>query len=271
MFNIRRPLLHEIKDLYPLPPEEWNLDLPSLVSLHFEHPYFYPVIAEIENKIAGFGNGILNGNVGWIGNIIVSPEFRNRGLGYGITDYLVKCFIDKGCSTQLLIASDMGKNIYTKIGFSVTSSYLFYKRTINSSNYQPSNNIKKIKSENLHQIMELDKKVSGEERFHLIERFVSTGFVYSETTSTEIKGFYLPDLGGGLIIANDNKAGIEFMKLRASQGKETFVIPSQNNIAIDFLNKEGFQPFRELPRMILGKELNWKPECVFNRGAGYCG
>ena len=127
MFKIRKLLQSEINLLKDLPPKEWNMDLPSIATSHFNHPYFYPVVAVLNDQIVGFGNGILNKKVGWLGNIIVTPGNRRQGIGHQLTTHLVDYFKSKGCITQLLIASEMGKNIYSKIGFKITSTYNFYK------------------------------------------------------------------------------------------------------------------------------------------------
>jgi GNAT superfamily N-acetyltransferase len=267
-----RPLLKsEIGLLQDFPPKEWTIDLPAFMSLHFGYPYFFPIAAEIENKVVGCGNGILNGNVGWIGNIIVLPEYRNRGIGYELTKFLVEYFRDKGCTTQLLIASDMGRNIYTKLGFKITSTYQFFKAGTMFSDYRKAVGIRKIKESDFSSLRKLDKKATGEERFHLIVRFFSTGWVYTYKESNEIRGIYLPDLGGGLVIAMDDEAGLELLKFRLSQGKTNAVIPIENEAALNLLKSEGHQPYQILPRMVLGDEVKWKPKFIFNRASGYCG
>jgi GNAT superfamily N-acetyltransferase len=271
MLKIRQLLKSEIGLLQNFPPKEWNLDLPEFVSFHFGYPYFLPIVTEIENKIAGFGNGILNGKAGWIGNIIVLPEYRNRGIGYELTNFLVEYFKSKGCKQQLLIASDMGKNIYTKIGFKISSTYQFFKVGTMFPNYPKVSRIRKIKEGDFTSLKKLDKEATGEERFHLIERFFSTGWVYSHEESGEIRGIYLPDLGSGLVIAKDPEAGLELLKFRLSQGKTNAVLPSENEAAINLLKHEGYQPYQTLPRMVLGDEVKWKPEYIFNRASGYCG
>jgi GNAT superfamily N-acetyltransferase len=271
MYNIRDLLKSEIKSLKGLPPEDWDLNLPELVSFHFGYPYFFPVVAESGNKIIGCGNGFLNGSTGWLGNIIVSPENRKKGIGYELTAHLVEIFKNKGCTSQLLIASEMGKNIYSKIGFKATSSYQFYRQGKESKIFKQNISLKKIKKQDYPLLKKFDMEITGEERFHLIQRFFSTGLIYRGEQLNEILGLYLPDFGSGLVLANDPEVGLELMKYRISQGKTKAVVPSENSVATDFLLKEGYQLTLTLPRMALGNEVSWKPGAVFNRAAGYCG
>ena len=70
MLKIRQILKSEIPQLENFPPEDWNLDLPRLFTFHFGHSYFYPVVAEVDNKIVGCGISIKHGSISWLGTII---------------------------------------------------------------------------------------------------------------------------------------------------------------------------------------------------------
>jgi hypothetical protein len=61
------------------------------------------------------------------------------------------------------------------------------------------------------------------------------------------------------------------MKYRLMQKKTTAVIPSANEAAKRWLTEEGFLLVQSLPRMVLGKDVPWQPEKIFNRATGYCG
>jgi len=271
VLKIRQLQKSEINLLSGFPPEEWKLDLSGFVSFHFGYSYFYPIVAEVDNKLAGFAQGILNGKTGWLGNIIVLPEYRRQGIGYELTIHLVEYFKGKGCKTQLLIASEMGKNIYKKLGFNESSSYYFLRDGSNFQFYKRNNKIRKIVRSDFSLIKKLDEEITSEERYDFIKRFFNTGCVYKEEGSNEIEGFFLPNLGGGLINAKSSEAGLELLKFKLSLQKTKAVIPSENKIALDFLEKEGYNIYLKVPRMVLGNELNWKPECIFNRATGYCG
>ncbi len=271
MIKIRQLLKSEINLLKNFPPEDWNMDLPDLISFHFGYSYFYPIVAEQNNKIVGFGNGILNESVGWLGNILVPPEYRRRGIGHEITKHLVNYFNSKGCTCQLLIASEMGKNIYKKIGFEVSSEYHFFKVESNFRIYERDINIKKIKEDDSLLLKKFDEEITGEKRFEFIKRFLPTGWIYKKEKSNNIEGVYLPDLGSGLIFAKIPEAGLELLKFKLSLGKTRTIIPSENKTALDFLKTKGCQPYSTAPRMVLGKEVSWQPKYIFNRAAGYCG
>ena len=270
MLRIRQILESEIQQLQHFPPEEWNLDLPRLFSFHFNQPYFYPVVAEVDGRIVGCGIGIIQGAVGWLGTIIVVPEYRRQGIGQKITSTLIDYCRNKGCTSQLLTSSEMGESIYRKLGFEINSSYVFYKRESIVPTREVTN-AREMRQEDFLTVQELDRSVTGEDRSHFIKRFFPTGWIYASGTSAGITGFYLPDFGGGLIIARTADAGIELMKLRLNRGKTSAVVPETNTIAREFLISEGFLEYRQSPRMVWGNKVQWEPTMMYNRATGYCG
>ena len=270
MLGIRQLKKSEILQLKNFPPADWNLDFPQLLSFHFGHSYFYPAAAEIDKKIVGCGIAMIFGSISWLGTIIVLPEYRGQGIGTGITSHLVDYCKGKGCRNQILVASEMGEPVYRKLGFTSSAAYVFYKRETAIS-FQAVTNVREIKKEDIKYIKELDKKITGEKRFVFIKRFLSTGWVYNSGKPDQIRGVYLPDYGTGLVIAKDPEAGLALVKLRFNQGQKKIVIPSTNIIVKDFLLSNGFQEYRRAPRMVLGEDVKWNPEMVYNRGTGYCG
>jgi GNAT superfamily N-acetyltransferase len=270
MLRIRQILESEIPQLQNFPPEDWNLDLPRLFYFHFGHSYFYLAVAEVDGRIVGCGIDMIHGAVGWLGTIIVLPEYRRQGIGQKITNHLIDYNRSKGCVSHLLTASEIGEPVYRKLGFEINSTYAFYKRE-SIVPTQHISNVREMQDKDFLIIKELDREVTGEDRFQFIERFFSTGWVYTTDTSASITGFYLPDLGRGLIMARNADAGIELMKLQLNRGMTTAIVPSANTIVQEFLISEGFQKYRSAPRMILGKDVNWQPTMLYNRATGYCG
>ena len=164
----------------------------------------------------------------------------------------------------------MGEPIYKNLGFEVNATYVFYKRE-SAGTFRKVSNVQEMQKKDFPAVKNLDKEVTGEERFQFIERFLTTGWIYSNNKSDGIAGFYLPDLGGGLIIARTADAGLELMKMRLNRGKTTAVVPAANKIAREFLSSEGFKEFRTSSRMTLGNDVVWQPTMMFNRATGYSG
>ena len=243
---------------------------PKFLFLHYGQPYFYPIVAVVDERIAGVGNGILNGRTGWLGNIIVHPDFRRKGIGRAITQNLIEYFQSKGCTSQLLVATPMGEGLYKKFGFKTISEYLFYK-TEKKLKALANNRIRKLEIDDIEANMELDRYAAGEERGAFIKQFFSAGWVYEDDRSGKILGYFLPECGNGLVIASDSTAGLELLQFKHSRELKTAVIPSENIVARDFFEQNGFIQYLRAPRMILGEKVTWHPELVFSRAAGYWG
>jgi hypothetical protein len=164
----------------------------------------------------------------------------------------------------------MGESIYRKLGFVTRATYVFYRRDSLVPHREVSH-VRELRPEDIPAVMRLDRDATGEDRHQFLERFLSNGWISTTDGLPEIEGFYLPDLGEGLIIARNAAVGLELMKVRFNHGKKTATVPEANTLARDFLLSEGFQEYRRSPRMILGKGVLWQPTLMYNRAAGYCG
>jgi hypothetical protein len=102
----------------------------------------------------------------------------------------------------------------------------------------------------------------------MIENFIDDIWVYDDEG---IKGFYIPSLGNGYIVACNQKTGIKLINFKCSKENNNIIVPQENSEAIDFLKSSGFKEYLTVPRMTLNKAPEWNPKMIFNRGTGYCG
>ncbi len=260
----------ELRILKGFAPPDWNTDLSETFSFHFGHPYYYPIVAEQDGRIVGCGQGLLNGRTGWLGNIIVLPEYRGRGVGAALTQHLAERFRSLGCSSQLLIATRMGEPVYRKLGFEVTAQYVFLKREESCPPLEfPT--VRRAGPADWAALFALDRTITGEDRRQFLERFLGDAWVHQPSGSAAIEGFYLPGLGTGPVLAANDQAGLALLSFKLGQGCQSVVIPEGNPAALVHLLENGFVEKTRAPRMVLGKELDWQPAKVYSRGAGYCG
>jgi len=252
-----------------LQPDGWP-DITDEFRHYIDYDFCYPVKVTMSNKIVGVGCSIIFGNTAWVAHIIVSSGHRNRGLGFQIVDRLLRDLREKSIDTVLLIATDLGEPVYKKAGFREVSEYIYFKREHPWKEIPFSNKIISCHEDYFLKVIMLDKAISGENRESLIKKFLDiNGLVYME--EGEVVGFYLPTLGEGLIFADNSMVGLELMKLKYSNSDHA-VIPFENSVGIDFLKQNGFvHTSKTGKRMILGKDISWKPECFFNRISGNYG
>jgi len=68
----------------------------------------------------------LNGQIAYISNMFTYPEYRNRGIATKLFALTVEEAKKTGCAKILLNATDMGRPIYKKLGFTDTQNEMVY-------------------------------------------------------------------------------------------------------------------------------------------------
>lgn len=266
--TIRKCTLADLNAIRPLQPEGWN-DITDYFRFYCQHKFCYPVVAESGRKIAGVAAGIENENTGWLAHIIVSQDHRRQGIGHQLTQHIVDYLNRKGCKTQLLIATAMGVELYQKLGFQTVSEYLFFKGEPLPGPYSDQN-IRSLRQSDIEEILRLDREISGEDRKKMLEIFFSEGWVYS-SNDREVRGYLLSGIGEGMIVAADEQAGISLLNLKLSQKSWKAVLPRENKKGIDLFAKHNITRYSKAPRMVLGKNVAWKPKSIYSRTGGFYG
>lgn len=71
------------------------------------------------NHVIGVGSGISYGALGVVGNMIVDPSHRRHGIGAAILEGVVAFLDERGCTRLELSATDAGRPLYEKYGFTL--------------------------------------------------------------------------------------------------------------------------------------------------------
>ncbi|MAX78682.1 MAG: GNAT family N-acetyltransferase [Crocinitomicaceae bacterium] len=266
---IRALTFTDIPGLNQLPPADWKFDYEDFLHQFMHEDFFYAFVLLKEGKIVGTGNVLLQEKTGWLGNIIVDQNSRGQGLGTKITQFLVDFLSDKGCETLVLIATELGEPIYRKIGFQKITDYLCFD-SVSDLDYAPHPSIRPLQAADQKAVTLLDADINGENRTHLIHKFYTSGVGYFDATNT-LLGFYLPHFGRGLVLSKDPKAGLELLQYKHTQQGKRTLLPVDNHEGATLLQKMGLTQGPNSCKMLLGKPNNWKPECIFSYGSGYCG
>src|SRR5450759_554081 len=82
-----------------------------------------PLAGVADGRLVATGLATANGQVGWLGAIVVAAEFRRRGIGRAMTEELCRRLRGAGCATLSLEATDAGRPLYERMGFRLVTSY----------------------------------------------------------------------------------------------------------------------------------------------------
>lgn len=75
-------------------------------------------VAEAGGRPAGTAMAIsYDGRIGWIGMVLVHPDFRRMGIGTALLQAALRCLRERGIGTIKLDATPMGKPVYVPMGF----------------------------------------------------------------------------------------------------------------------------------------------------------
>ena len=251
-----------------LPPANWQSSAYDLFMHNDWQPWFHAFQMLDKEKLVGFGLIFHFDDVAWLGWILVHEKYRKQGIGTNMSEFLVEKSIQLGADKLILTATELGAPIYVKLGFKISSYYHFLECPKGWKSNFNKTNIRQAKKTDIDSISLLDIKATGENRKKLLENHLDSIFVYD---STKIEGFYIENLGSGLVIASNFEAGKELSDYRNRKKNKLFIVPDNNTKYLNYLIDNGCNLKYRVPRMYLGKETDWNAEMIFNRASGYCG
>jgi len=257
-------------DLVYLPeiePPTWG-NLAPRFQKFIQAEHCFPVKLTEGNRIIGIGTTICHEDSAWLACIIVHPEFRNKGLGKLITDYLVDSLDKNQFRTIYLIATDLGFPVYTKLGFEVEAEYFHLKIEELTAESSLSTEIISYREEFKDQMLNLDRAITGEFRFNSLREHIKTSLLF--LIDGTVEGYYLPSLGEGHILARTSAAGTALLKARL-QNSKLAIFPRTNQIALDLVNSLGFFHYATSRRMVLGQRRELPFDNNYNRIGGHLG
>ncbi|RPH31727.1 MAG: N-acetyltransferase [Bacteroidales bacterium] len=258
----------DIDKISHLQPEGWS-DIIDAFRFYCNHNFCNPIKVTLDNEIVGVGSSMFFDKTAWLAHIIVNPDYRKHGIGSKIVDSLLMSIKTRKIETSLLIATEIGEPVYVKAGFRKVSDYRYFKRESCHIDKQFSDNIQPYEDDFYNDIIQLDAYISGENREKLLKNYLNKSSVF--ISNKVIDGFYIPGLGEGPIMALTINAAKELMRHKYSTVDKA-TIPSENQVGIELIKEFGFIETNTIgKRMILGKDIEWKPEMIYSRIGGNFG
>jgi predicted N-acetyltransferase YhbS len=244
------------------------------------HPQCLAFVAEDDDgAVVGTGIVTINGPVAWIGTIWVAPSARGRGLGRALTEAPIEAAEATGCRTLVLVATEAGRRLYERLGFTVQTWY----RTMEAPGLamapadQDEAVVRAFRPDDLEAMAGLDREATGEDRRHLLAIFATPDTARVVTGGPdEARGFVIrAPWGGGATITPSVADALTLLRARrVAAGPERRVragLLVENEAGAAALVAEGWTEAWRAPRLVRGDPLEWHPEHIwgqFNHALG---
>jgi len=234
------------------------------------NPATQPLVGLRNGSLVGTGMATINGRVGWIGSIFVDRTMRSQGYGRAMTEAVCARLDAAGCETQALIASEHGKPLYESMGFHVDELYqiLEAEPVATVPTPPPGTTLRPMQRGDVARVCELDFRATGEDRRGLLGSL--DGHVWVLEADGDLLGFVgsiLP--GSGAVVAPKiDHAACLLQQLRYA-GRDRIksvraAVPATNLAGIDGLQRLGWSPTFQAPRMLRGPDIPWEPALIWS-------
>ena len=233
------------------------------------------LVADLDGELFGTGVGSANGSAGWVGTIFVDAAHRGGGLGRALTQAVIERLESRGCSTLVLVATQLGRPIYDKLGFDVQGWYVIHEAAGIEAGEGNGAAIRTqpIAASDLEAVAALDRTATGEDRSALLatlSRAADDAGWTMRGEGGELDGFVLrPPWGGGATIARSFDAAIAVLHHRRERaGPDRRVragVLDENTPGIEWLRANGWSEAWRAVRMARGAPLDWRPEMIWGQ------
>jgi GNAT superfamily N-acetyltransferase len=221
--------------------------------------------AECEGRLCGSASAISYGSTcGWIGMILVHPDFRRRGIATLLMSQCIDHLRGLGVRSIMLDATDQGRPVYQKLGFIDEQPVVRLAGCGIDPSERPGNGltIRPIRQDDLEAIAALDGPVFGADRSALLESLANSGPAMLARRDGRLVAFGMARGGhnaafmGPVTAEHADGASQIVSALLAELGPDSDVywdLLPDNAVASELAAELGFATARQLTRMYLGQ------------------
>ena len=208
---------------------------------------------------------------GWIGNLIVAPEARGKGIGSLLMERAIAHLRNRNISTIRLEADPPGVRIYRRLGFRDEFESPRFRRE--GGSVAPSPNCAAARTDELAALTVFDAVRFGDDRSRLLALLWEHSLAVLRTPKRGALAGYLmlqPSSAGlriGPWVADHGQAASDLLDAALAFARERTAIlacPGPNQPVRELLRERGFLPTPSSLRMVRGPCLaGGNPECVY--------
>ena len=202
--------------------------------------------------------------IGWIGNVIVDPRCRSKGIGARLVKEAIGYLSEKSVSTIGLYAYVNTVKFYKKIGFKADSDFIRFAGQ-GIRNQVGANAIRRMSQRDLNEVIDFDRSCMGWNRDRLLRRMFadSKDLCYIIREDSGLLGFVMADwyrqeIGPIMCRANSDDDPISLLKAVLSKlaGVEVRIgVSEARRRIVDALVDMDFKEEFRVTLMHLGEKL----------------
>lgn len=249
----------------------WD-DRRPFLELMLATPNCQPLVGTMDGSVVATGQGVVNGPVGWVGSIFVDARLRRQGLGRAMTEHVCGALKSAGCRTLALIASDLGRPIYEKMGFRIDAMYQIHEAApLGAAPTPPPGTVlRRMRLADVDRVGALDFRATGEDRRALLGALADRGWLLETGAGAEVLGFLvsIQAESAALVAPDPADAACLLDLLRYLANGRTQVVraaaASGHPAGRRLLAQWGWTPAFETPRMLRGPAPAWRPTLIWS-------
>jgi GNAT superfamily N-acetyltransferase len=227
-----------------------------------------------EGKGIAFVTSLRHEKSGWIGNLIVSEEFRGKGIGEALFMKAVKALQAAGVGTFWLTASSSGKSLYEKYGFNSLDAVVRWNGT--GRRRHAGHTRSTYLDESSTSVSCIDRQAWGDRRDALLAVTAGRGRLLLEESAFMVIQPCGADIQLGPFSALDsNSANYLCDAALGSVPQETRVYidaPLSNRSAVRLFSRRGMRITGSTELMYAGVKPDYRPEMLYGLATmGSCG
>jgi len=228
------------------------------------------VAIEDSEKI-GVTTTISYDRVGWIGNVIVSEKYRNRGVGALLVGNSLEYLTSKGVDSVGLYAYPHLVSFYGRVGFQKDLALVVLKGKASSETAK--NRSGKTRTRFIQEIIDLDALCFGTHREKLLKPILSNpaNLCHSKVECGMVLGFIVAKTYSGVaevgpMVCRKGREDVAVDLLKTTlanlEGKEVSIYVLENApLVLDALLNLGFVEHFRLVRMVYG--MSFGENCIY--------
>lgn len=235
-------------------------------------------IAEADDRRVGMVTTTRHGCTGWIGNLIVVPERRRRGIGRRLVAHAMEHLASQSIATIRLEADPPGIRLYRRLGFTDEFESLRFRLDTRTQAFDQ--RTERFTRADLPAIAAFDHEHFGDDRGRLLKLLLAQAkAAYALRDHRQIRGYAFvvaSRLGTriGPWVARDAEAAETLLQSILTDWPDTAIAlgtPSPNHAAVALLESHGFARVPSSYRMVYGRQSAGHPEKIFAIGNGAMG